>query len=438
MNKTEEYSSPFAVNNQIYYCGAPFRLDSYNGCTHMCKYCFVRAAELTSASRKGRGGHLLVANEASVKRALVTALDQGQKRADINIEWLRRRVPIHWGGMSDPFQHCERKYKLSRQWMKYLSWYQYPTIISTKSAMLAEPEYLVLLKEGKYVVQITLLNDDDNFIKALEPGAPLASERLKALEVLANAGIFTVVRIQPVIPNSKIEWELPQFIERLAKIGVKHITAESYKVPVRNPVGVKKIWDICPEAWKAYQYNDAKVEGFEWLMPTWRKWQYAKVAIEACHANGITYGAADNDLRDMGDGICCCIGSNVPPGFENLWRYQASQAAEIAKQKGYVDLEDMQQFWTGGDKGFSVHNDLIRLGHKAEFGNIQATPKYIVDFMWHRGGAMSPGCMFSMKKAHLNGKLVYKRRDPVPIWEAQRVNQTSMFDYIEVASERNY
>lgn len=387
--------------------------------------CFVRAAELTSASRKNRGQTIMVADENSVKRELTIALDQGLKRESINIEWLRHRVPIHWGGMSDPFQHCERKYQISKKWMEYLSWYEYPVVISTKGIMMAEPEYLEILKEGNYAVQVTLLTDNEEFVKAIEPGAPSVAERMKALEILSNAGIWTAVRIQPVIPNSIIEQDMPNFIGRLAKIGVKHIMCEGYKVPVRAEKEMKQIWELCPEAVKEYRYNDVKSEGFELLLPTWRKWQYTNVAIQACHENGMTYGAADNDLRDMGDVVCCCGIDNLP-GFENFWRYQASQAAKIAKEKGFVELEDMQQFWHG-EKGFSLHNDLIRLTHKAETGRSTSTPKYAVDFMWERGGGMSPECMYSMKRATRDGKLVYERTDPVPSFEANRVEQKSMF-----------
>ena len=425
-NTNTEYSSPFAVNNQIYFCGVPFRLDTYaSSCSHGCHYCYVRAAELTSASRKSRGETLQVAEEREFKRFLTIALDSDLARDDIDIEWLRHRVPLHWGGMSDPFQQCERKFKISKKWMEYLSWYKYPTIISTKGVIAAEPEYLELLKAGNYAFQISLINDDDQFIKALEPGAPSATERLRALEIIANAGIWTAVRVQPLIPGSKVEWELPRFIERLAKIGVKHVLAEGYKVPVRNPAGVQKVWEVCPEAKKEYMYHDVKMEGFELLLPSWRKWQYTKVLLEVCHANGMTYGAADNDLRDMGDVICCCGIDNLP-GFENFWRYQASQAARIAKQKGFVKLEDMEQFWHG-EKGFSIHNNRIRLIHKAEFGNIQASPQYAIDFMWEQGGAMSPECIYSMKRATMDGQLVYQRIDPVPAWETQRVEQPSLF-----------
>jgi DNA repair photolyase len=68
--------------------------------------------------KKRTAQSILPADPAQLKRKLVIALDQGLKRSDINIEWLRKRVPIHWGGMSDPFQPCENYYKVTKQWLE--------------------------------------------------------------------------------------------------------------------------------------------------------------------------------------------------------------------------------------------------------------------------------------------------------------------------------
>ena len=424
-SKEQEYTSPFAVNNQLYFCGVPFRLDSYNGCSHMCKYCFVRSQEVSAASRKNRGEQILIAKPSDLNRIMNIALDTTLQREDINIEWLRHRAPIHWGGMSDPFQPCERKHKISLGWLRRLAWYNYPTVISTKGTMLEEPEYLALAKEGNFAVGVSLITDDDEIIENLEPGAPNATARLKMLETLANNGIWTSVRIQPLIPGTAIEGNLPNFLKRLSEIGVKHITAEAYKVPTKAKNNVDMIWKVFPDAVQEYQYNDVRFEGFEMVLPTRRKWKYVKILKKECHKYGITYGAADNDLRDMGDVVCCCGIDNLP-GFENFWRYQASQAAQIAKEKGYVTLEDMQQYWHG-EKGFSVHNDKIRISHKAEFGNIQASPKYTIDYFWERGGPNSPESIASMKKGVRNGKLVYEWRDVSEELDSQQIEQATMF-----------
>lgn len=424
MENREEYTAPFDISNQLFFCGIPFRLDTYNGCSHQCSYCFVRKAEINSASRNNRGGKILVANPYEIKHDLNIALDTNQDRANAVTEWLRHRIPIHWGGMSDPFQPCEIVYKASKNVMNYLSWYNYPTVISTKGILLQSPEYLESLKAGNYAVQCSLISDDEEFVGQLEPGAPTPRERLKMLETLANLGIWTAVRIQPMIPNSVVERDLPNFVKRLADIGVKFIVTEGYKAAATDIVGKNIVFDLAPEARNEYLYADVKSEGFEYSMPTWRKYKYVKVLKEVAHQYNIKVGCGDNDLRDFGDVICCC-GIDELSGFENFWRYQASQAALVAKTKGFVSLDDMQQYWHG-EKTFAIHNQNIRDSYSENFGKVASSPKFAVDFMWQQGGAMSPECIFSLKRATRDLKLVYEYRNPIPILEKQHTGQSTM------------
>ena len=57
----------------------------------------------------------------------------------------------------------------------------------------------------------------------------------------------------------------------------------------------------------------------------------------------------------------------------------------------------------------------------------KVTPKYAVDEMWLKGGAMSPECIFSMRKGLKQGQFVYNRVDPVPLLEASKMEQKRMF-----------
>lgn len=441
------YSGEFGVNNQIYFCGVPFRLDSYSGCSHVCRYCFARSAELTNLSHLQRQKKvtesIIPADPAQLKRKLVIALDQGLKRSDINIEWLRHRVPIHWGGMSDPFQPCENRYKVTKQWLEYLNWYNYPVAISTKGTALATtPEYLQLLKEGNYVVQVSLITDDP-ILQQLEPGVPSPEERLKHIQIMVDAGLTVMVRIQPLIPNTVVEHNLGEYITRLGKIGVKHVLTEGYKVQVRQNDWKNEIWQLFPEAIQEYQQSDIRFEGFELLLSSARKYKYIQIAKQAAHEAGMTYGAADNDMRIYGDTICCCGLDNIK-GFENFWRYQSSQAAVIAKEKGFVTLEDMQQFWDGGkqsmDSGNILNNEMYqevygypkgkakerdrnkdgglmscqagKMRTEDRAGGIRYTAKYCVDWMWNNGGSCSPEEIVGLKKDNVDGKVAYRWEDP--------------------------
>jgi DNA repair photolyase len=82
------------------------------------------------------------------------------------------------------------------------------------------------------MVSMTITTEDDNTAKLIEPCAPPPSERLKCVQTLANRGIPTVVRIDPIIPHVNDNPE--GLIKTLAKTGVKHVTASTYKIKQDN------------------------------------------------------------------------------------------------------------------------------------------------------------------------------------------------------------
>jgi hypothetical protein len=275
---------------------------------------------------------------------------------------------------------------------------------------------------------------------------------------MVDAGIPVIVRIQPLVPNTVVEHKLGEFITRLGKLGVKHVLTEGYKVQARQNDWKNEIWQIFPEAINEYQAADIKFEGFELLLSSARKYKYVSIAKQAAHEAGMTYGAADNDMRIFGDTICCCGLDNVP-GFENFWRYQVSQAAFIAKEKGFVTLDDMQQFWNGSeqsmDSGNILNNDMYqelygypkgkakernndnsglvaiqagKMRNEARSGAVRYTAKYCVDWMWNNGGACSPENIVGIKKDNVDGKVAYRWQDPTKSLERNStVQQFSLF-----------
>lgn len=329
-NKKErdEYLSPILLTAQFFYCGLPLRMDSYSGCSHDCLYCFARAQDTWQTAKASRDGGILTSNKHNnpVRHILAKALDTDEVSKDVTVEWLRHRVPIHWGGMSDPFQPCEARHKISLSFLDILNWYQYPTVVSTKGKLVIDPEYLDRLKDGKYAVQISLISDDDKLMKAIEPGAPSATERLNMLEVLAKNGIWTACRIQPLIPASPIEDGLERLISKLAGVGVKHVVIEAYKIPMHIPKENRKRIDIAcgSKVEQEYIACGGSLNNMEILLPNWRIWQFLEPARDWIHKYGMQFGAGDNAFRDTGDVKCCCGIDNVP-GFENYWQYHTAQ-----------------------------------------------------------------------------------------------------------------
>ena len=81
-------------------------------------------------------------------------------------------------------------------------------------------------------VALTITTDDDALAKVIEPFAPSPSQRIRAVQDLTKAGIPVSVRIDPIIPTVNDHYQ--ELVATLASIGVKHITASTYKAKPDN------------------------------------------------------------------------------------------------------------------------------------------------------------------------------------------------------------
>ena len=52
--------------------------------------------------------------------------------------WCDWDIPLHWGGLSDPFQPCESKYRSSYKCLKIFADENYPFVVSTKGKIIAD------------------------------------------------------------------------------------------------------------------------------------------------------------------------------------------------------------------------------------------------------------------------------------------------------------
>jgi DNA repair photolyase len=144
------YTDPLAWSGQFSYCSLPLRLDSYRGCGFSCSYCFARL----------RGGNtpqsrIVSARQNALIRQFKTAANGS---TSIIAQALRRRVPTHFGGMSDPFQPIERNHGTTLSFLRALTPRKYPILISTKGELAAEPLYLSELQANPHVaIQVSLV-----------------------------------------------------------------------------------------------------------------------------------------------------------------------------------------------------------------------------------------------------------------------------------------
>lgn len=220
-------------------CHYSTRLDTYGrGCSHDCKYCYAKSL-LTF-----RG----LWNPQTPAISPITEISKAIRR-------LPRDDVIRLGGMTDCFQPVEKLYRNTYKTIKLLNRRRIPYLIVTKSAMVAESEYLDIMDKDLAHIQITVTTLNDELCATYEKASP-PSARLKAIKVLQDAGYDVQLRLSPLIPEY-------MDLSRLNALGVDKILIEFLRVNS----WIKKWFDI---DYSPYTLS----HGGYWHMPLERKLVY--------------------------------------------------------------------------------------------------------------------------------------------------------------------
>lgn len=340
MQTMSVYPYSLAWTSQFYFCALPLRLDSYKSCNFGCKYCFV--------SHRGgsfRKDSLAVADIAKFKRYLRYFTGSKVEASSLISECLTHRLPIHFGGMSEPFRHGELDERITYHLLMALAEAEYPTVISTKSHLPAMEPYFSVLRSMRYIaVQFSFSTLDDGLASKIEPCASPPSSRLRAMYELAQAGLWVSCRLQPFIPN--ISGDLPTLVKELAAVGTRHVTVEHLKLSLRGSRRtLRELQQHCGSTFEeSYNLGKLQLKGTEYeLLPV-----YKISALQSLHEEttkyGMTLGIGDNDFHDLGDNPNCC-GVGELPGFENYFRRQMTYAIWKRSEDGFITYSSIEREW---------------------------------------------------------------------------------------------
>ena len=195
-------------------------VDTYRGCSHGCRYCFVQKKASLNEIKTDESPESLL------------AFIKGERT--LETKWCDWNIPIHWGGMSDPFQPVEKKIRASYECLKVFAQTHYPFVVSTKGRLVADDEYLDLLSQCNCVVQISMVCSKYD---KLEPGCPRYEERLEMLRKVSARVQRTIVRVQPYMPE--VFRDVMQNIPRIAAAGAHGLVIEGMKFFKSKPGMVK-------------------------------------------------------------------------------------------------------------------------------------------------------------------------------------------------------
>jgi len=331
------YEYAMGITSQFYFCGLPLRLDSYSSCQFNCLYCFAKA----------RGGNISnsikIANPESIRRRF-QRVDAGEPAGIID-DFIAHGCPVHFGGMSDPFMPLENKLGVTKEILKILRDYDYPTVISTKSDMLCREEYLDIVRSGRFAVQLSLASLDPNLIRNVDVGTSGVRALLGAASRLAVAGIPVACRIQPLLPGRQSDAR--ELVRICADVGFRHVSVEHLKLPIEAGwKGRQELSDVLGLDLRTH-YRDAgsKRDGREWILPLERRLDNILELKDVARRHGVSFGAADNDLLHLSDSECCCSGADILLGDISPWQFNITTAVRRGMRGGIISFDDIDTCW---------------------------------------------------------------------------------------------
>lgn len=165
-------------------CHYPIRLDTYGcGCAHDCSYCYAKSL----LDFRGLWNN---------KNPSIGDIKQISRE----IRKIKPGTIVRLGGMTDCFQPIEKLHRVTYKTIRLLNRRKIGYLIVTKSAMVADDEYISIYDPDLCHIQITVTTLDDELANKYEKASP-PTERINAIKKLQDAGFDVQLRLSPFIPE---------------------------------------------------------------------------------------------------------------------------------------------------------------------------------------------------------------------------------------------
>lgn len=209
----------------------PFRysLNPYRGCVHACSYCYARPGHDYLGFNSGLDFETKIVVKHDAPRLFREFLAKDSWKPE----------PITFSGVTDCYQPAERQFRLTRQCLEVALECRQPISIVTKNALvLRDLPILSQMAERSLVhVFLSITTLDPQLARDMEPRTSIPTAKLRAVEMLAEAGVPVGVMVAPVIPGLN-DSEVPSILEAARNAGA---TTASY-ILLRIPLTVEPVF----------------------------------------------------------------------------------------------------------------------------------------------------------------------------------------------------
>lgn len=209
----------------------PFRysVNPYRGCMHGCSYCYARPGHEYLGFNAGLDFETRIVFKPDAPALFREFLGRSSWKPE----------PITFSGVTDCYQPAERQFQLTRQCLQVALDCRQPVSIITKNALVVRDLEILkgLAEYGLVHVFVSITTLDSQLARDMEPRTSIPSARLRAVRILAEAGIPVGVMVAPLIPGLN-DSEIPALLQAAKEAGA--MTAGS--VLLRLPLTVEPVF----------------------------------------------------------------------------------------------------------------------------------------------------------------------------------------------------
>ena len=250
-------------------------MNLYRGCTHGCIYCDSRS--------KCYGMDHEFTNVA-VKENSIELLKEALRKK-------RKSCMIGTGSMSDPYMSLEKELNYTRRALEVIDNFGFGVTLITKSDLVLRDIDLLssINRKSKAVVQMTLTTADDELCKIIEPNVCPTSKRVRALEILRDNNIPTIVWLSPILPFiNDTRSNILSLLEMCKSANVKGIICFGMGLTLREG-NREYYYKKLDEHFPALKDQYIKLYGNSYVISSPREGVLMKLFHEKCEALGILH-----------------------------------------------------------------------------------------------------------------------------------------------------
>ena len=187
-----------------------YSINPYRGCEHGCSYCYARPTHEYLGYNAGL----------DFETRIIVKENAPELFRDFLARDAWRPEPIAISGVTDCYQPCERRFRLTRGCLEVAAEARQPMSIITKNALVLRDLDLLRDMATHHVVHVavSVTTLDAALARSLEPRTSTPAARLRAVRALAEAGVPVRVLIAPVIPGLN-DSEVPAILAAAREAG---------------------------------------------------------------------------------------------------------------------------------------------------------------------------------------------------------------------------